>query len=336
LWIGAMQNLAPTSTAEAPAQAAGYLFQLRYALYRALKRLVRDPTASIGIERLDDISIETSGTITEIDQLKHTSKEEAQLTDNSPSVWRTIGNWSRLVEKDNLNLAILELVLITNSSVADGSGLSKLGLAEEDRDQAAALTALKSAAIESNNQKSKSDRDVFLALDETVQAALTRAMRVVPNSPNLAALGPEIEDIVHYACEPAQLSDFRAELEGWWFERLSSVLSSGKGPLVPLIELDARIGYLREKYKISSLQVDVDDPAEHPEHLEHYLFMKQVRVLKVSDQRVSNVQRDFLKAGAQRSKWLRQSRIDPAELNKYDVTLQASWFGLHPIWMTRS
>jgi len=31
-------------------------------------------------------------------------------------------------------------------------------------------------------------------------------------------------------------------------------------PLIPLIELDARVGYLREKYKLASPQIDVVDP----------------------------------------------------------------------------
>jgi hypothetical protein len=313
------------SSAEAPGQAAGYLYQLRYALFRALKRLRRDPTGSIGIEKLDDIIFEADGSAVSVEQLKHTSKEKEQFTDSSAAIWRTIGNWSRLVQKNSFDLTIVELFLVTNTTVAENSGISKLGLTEEDRDPSEALKDLKKAAIESKNNKSKSDREAFLALDGAVQAALIRAVRVVPNSPSLAALGPEIEDIIHYACEPNQLSDFAAELEGWWFSRTSSILSAGEGPLVPLIELDARVGYLREKYKITSLQIDVDDPTDHPENLDDYLFVKQVKILQVRDQRIRNAQRDFLKASAQRSKWLRESRIDPAELNKYDITLEEHW-----------
>ena len=44
----------PSTSAEAAAQAAGYYFQIRFGLYRALKRLLRDPTGSIAIERIDD------------------------------------------------------------------------------------------------------------------------------------------------------------------------------------------------------------------------------------------------------------------------------------------
>jgi hypothetical protein len=316
----------PQTKAEAAAQAAGYLFQLRFALFRALKRLRRDPTGSIAIERIDDIAIQSGSTIVEIGQLKHTADPTIKFNDMSPPVWRTIGNWSRLVAKQpELNLAILELILITNASIEEGCGLSYLGLADEDRNSTVALKKLKDAAFSSQNQKSKNDRDAFLGLESEIQTALVRAIRVAQNSPNLDALGTEIEDILHYSCENTQLSDFRAELEGWWFDRVAEVMSTGLGPVLSLLELDARVGYLREKYKTSALQIDVDDPNEEPENLDEYMFVKQVKALNVREQRIRNVQRDFLKASAQRSKWLRETRIDPAELDKYDNTLHEHW-----------
>ena len=121
------------------------------------------------------------------------------FSDHSTAVWRTIGNWVRLVttEKD-INLAFLELILITNASVEGDSGISNLGLSEEDRDRSTALTKLTAVAISSENQTSKKDREDFLALDEVVRLALVRAIRVVQNSPNLAALGSEIDDLLQH------------------------------------------------------------------------------------------------------------------------------------------
>src|SRR5207248_6156880 len=108
-------------------------------------------------------------------------------------------------------------------------------------------------------------------------------------------------------------------------DRVAGILSAGKGPLISLIELDARISYLREKYKTSALSIDVDDSVEAPDNLSDYIFAQQVSVLKVGIQRLRNAQRDFLKASAQRSKWLRESRIDPAQLDKYDQNLKERW-----------
>jgi hypothetical protein len=322
----------PETSAEAAAQAAGYFYQIRFGLFRALKRLLRDPTGSIAVERMDDIAISsgkadsTAPTVIEIDQLKHTSDPSTTFSDHSPAIWRTLGNWSRLIASNNdLKLGFLDLILVTNASLQIESGISSLGIMDHDRDPAAALSKLAAVALSSQNQTSGRDRKDFLALDEPVRIALVRAIRIVQKSPNLSALGTEIEDLLHYACEAEQLPELRAELEGWWFDRLSQILATGVGAIVPLLEVDARVSYLREKYKISTLKIDIDEASERPDSLNTYLFVRQVRAVKVGEERLRNAQRDFLKASAQRSKWLREARIDPAELDKYDQSLEERW-----------
>jgi hypothetical protein len=316
----------PKTAAEAASQAAGYLFQLRYGLYRALKRIIRDPTGSIAVERVDDIAGSSGQALIEIAQLKHTTNSATTFNDLSPAIWRTIGNWSRLVAAPNeLNLATLELLFVTNAAVDKCSGISRLRSAENNRDPGFALTSLNAAAIKSDNQVTKKDRQDFLALESAVQAALVRAIQIIENSPNLDALGPEIEDLVHYACESASLTEFRAELEGWWFDRIAQAFSQGNGLVIPLVEVEARISYLREKYKIGALQIDVENPTENPDSLDSYLFARQVLSVKSTEQRLRNAQRDFLKASAQRSKWLREAKIDPIELDKYDQNLAERW-----------
>ena len=69
----------------------------------------------------------------------------------------------------------------------------------------------------------------------------------------------------------------------------------------------------------------MDGSIDRPDSLDAYLFVQQVRAVKASEERIRNAQRDFLKASAQRSKWLREARIDPAELDRYDLTLEERW-----------
>jgi hypothetical protein len=316
----------PETSAEAASQAAGYLFQLRYALFRALKRIRRDPTGAIAVERVDDVAASTDKALTEVDQLKHTTNPSASFNDFSSAVWRTIGNWSRLVivSKD-LNLASLELFFVTNASVENDSGISYLGPVEDGRQPALALTKLSTAAHASQNKSTKKDREDFLSLEGAIKSALIRAIRVVEKSPNLAGLATEIEDLLYPACELGLLPEFRAEVEGWWFDRIAQAFSEGQGAVLQLVELEARISYLREKYKVSTLQIDVESPSDSPDGLDEYLFAKQVLSVKANERRLRNAQRDFLKASAQRSKWLREARIDPAELDKYDRTLEEQW-----------
>jgi hypothetical protein len=238
-----MPDSGAANYAEAPGPAAGYIYQIRYALFRALKKLARDPTGTIGIERLDDVVIEAVGTVLALEQVKHTTNEKKKFTDSSPEVWRAIANWALLFDDKVIDLSKVELVLVTNATVGDNTGISKLGPSEDDREIDAALLELKVAASQSQNASSAADRARFIALDEVVKYALLRAIRVVGENPNLAALGPEIEELLHFACDASHLADFRTELEGWWFDRVALILNTGQGGVVPLIELDARVGY---------------------------------------------------------------------------------------------
>lgn len=312
------------SGSEAPAQAAGYLYQLRYSLLRALNRSKRNSISTIGIELLDDVITQKDGKISSLEQLKHTVHAQQAFTDSSVAVWRTFGNWIRTVEKVGLDLSSLDLVMITNAFVAKDTGISILDLSD-DRDIDSAVKLIREAALKSENQATQSDRELFLSLEGIRQHAFLRAIRIVSGNSNLADLSDEIEGALYYACQASKLADFRTELEGWWFDKCAFSLAKGEGVQVQLLELDARIDYLREKYKIENLQIDVADVDQTSDDLLDYIFMKQVNILKVNEQRLRNAQKDFLKASAQRSKWLREAKIDPADLSRYDNILEESW-----------
>ena len=310
---------------EAPGQAAGYVFQLRYALHKALERMRRDPTGAIAIEKYDDVAVINDGNIISVEQLKHVTQIEVDISDSSKALWRTLGNWSRLLSNGTVELTRADFCLVTNATVPSESALAFLCPDEAARNVGTALAILRNIALSSKNKATEEDRAIFMKLGELPQAAFLRSVFVVPNAPNLAGLTAEIEASLYPACEHQQLPEFRQELEGWWLERASTELSAGKGPVIPLIALDGKIAFLREKFKASTLQINVGDPEGDLAGLDGYVFVEQIRCVKASGARIKNAQKAFLKASAQRSKWLREAKIDPAELTRYDNDLQERW-----------
>lgn len=312
------------SVGEASGPAAGYYYQVRYALLRSLERLKKTPTASVSVEKLDDVAVEYDGGVIDREQLKHSLQPGKTYSDTSPALWRTLGNWIASSGESEIDEAGGRLFLTTNGSTSEGSALSLLGPGRSKEDVAEALTLLRAVALSSKSETTAKDRASFLALAAPLQGALLSAVTVVSQAPELSALDGELEDAIHYACDAEFLTDFRLELEGWWFDRVMQNWTLGSGATVPLLEVQARVSLLRERYKISSLSIDVGDvPAAEP--LDDRLFVKQVRALKVGTQRLQNVQKDYLRAGAQRSKWLRQLKLDPAELDTFDATLIDRW-----------
>lgn len=315
----------PEFKSEAPGQAAGYYFQLRYALLRALQLLRKDPTASISLERIDDISIENGNSIQEVNQLKHTVLSLQKLTEGSPQIWRTLANWAEFMKLDLAQFAKVKLNLVTNAQLSGNDSLSNISCSVAKRDSKATLDGLVEAAKKSTNQKTLKDRQSFLNLDYELQHSLIDAITIVENAPNLAGAGVEIEEELHYSCEMNQLGDFREMLEGWWFQRTVTEFSAGKAPKIPLLEVEQKVSFLREHFKRKSLTLDAIEADIKAEELDDHTFVKQVRAIVAGNRRLLNAQRDYLKASSQRSKWVREMRIDPAELNRFDEELENRW-----------
>lgn len=315
-----MQDGGISLPSEATASAAGYYYQVRYALLRSLKAARKAPTASVSIEKLDDVAVEYSDGSIDHEQLKHSLLPDAKIGDFDHAFWRTIGNWSRLLASADLDGKAPRLFLISTGEAKAGSILSQLEADRQASQETNALEQARLTAATSSNKGTAGDRADFLALPEEIQRSLIRSITFIGQQPGLSALGSEIEEALHFACGADSLKDFRLELEGWWFDRVMRSWTKGGGATIGLMEVDSRIGYLREKFKLSELLCDVDEP-EALEPLDDRTFVKQVKILNVKQARVTNAQRDYLKASAQRSKWLRQLQIVPEELHKYDRDL---------------
>lgn len=63
--------------------------------------------------------------------------------------------------------------------------------------------------------------------------------------------------------------------------------------------------------------------------MEERAFIKQIRLVTDSERRLKNAQRVFLRSATQRSMWVREHRIDPAELADFDASLRERWEAEH-------
>jgi len=82
-----------SSQFDATASMLGYLYQVRLALLDSLRRLRRLGTFSVSIETLDDVAFEKQGSPTELLQTKHHIDRQANLSDASPDVWKSLRVW---------------------------------------------------------------------------------------------------------------------------------------------------------------------------------------------------------------------------------------------------
>lgn len=317
------QSSASSSSAVGPA--AGYFYQLRYSLLRALEVFPKHPTSIISIETLDDVSIEGEG-LTVDSQLKHSVDPSKKISKFSPALWRTLAIWMERLRSgiDDHH----EFHFITTAQVDDDNPLHFLRPNPDDLAVTAALQGLEAAAKTSSSTTTAKDRAAYLASSDGERLALVRRIRLADTTPNLEAIGSEIEHEIRYACEAEQVADFRKDLEGWWVGRVFDTWIANSGVQVELEELGAQVSFLKERYKPSELPLDVPE-LSCQDLMEDSVFIKQIRAVTDSERRLRNAQKAFLRAKVQRSKWVREHRIDPTELEGFDEALRDRWEAHH-------
>ncbi len=320
-----MTEEAEISSSSAVGPAAGYFYQLRYGLLRALEHFPKNPTSIISIETLDDVSI-AGASLTVDSQLKHSIDPNKKISKFSPAIWRTLAIWLGRLRQgvDDHH----EFHFITTAEVDDENPLHHLRPVPTDLDVNAALQGLEEAATSSSSATTSNDRLAFLEASDGEKLSLVRRIRLADTKPNLEAIATDIEQQIRYACEGEQVASFRRDLEGWWIGRVFDKWVADGGAQIELEELGTQVSFLKERYKLSELPLDV--PEQDCEDLmEDSVFIKQVRAVTESERRLRNAQKAFLRAKVQRSKWVREHRIDPTELEGFDNELRDRWEAHH-------
>ena len=75
----------------------GYLYQCKYALLDALRRIKQVDDFICQLEVLDDVQFESGSNVTAILQTKHHISKKASLSNASPDFWKSIRIWAQFI-----------------------------------------------------------------------------------------------------------------------------------------------------------------------------------------------------------------------------------------------
>lgn len=319
-------STAGTSTAFGAGDSAlGYLYQIRMALLTALRRIdpADDDDFAVYLETLDDVVFEKTGTPLELFQLKHHSNAQANLTDASSDIWKSLRVWIEGRRSGAVSPSD-RLVLITTQVVADGSIASRL--LATNRDEAAALTALQNVAENSQNASNAAAYSAFESLSLDGQRALVASIVIAPGQPNIGQVGADIRHEVRFTVRRDHVESFVIRLEGWWFNQcLKHLVGKSQDPIHGSA-LQAQMDDVRQQL-VSSLPVDDDIFGQEVEisTYESEIFVHQARLAGVHHVRVLAAVRDYYRAFEQRSRWVRENLVLVGDLEKYERTLHEEW-----------
>jgi len=309
----------------AAASATGYLYQCRYALLEALRRMRHEFDFQVCIETLDDVVFERQGAAPDLLQTKHHVSRAADLTDASVDLWKTLRIWCEGIANGSLQLGS-RFVLVTTAAAGTGSAAEMLRPGP-DRNVAGALDRLRPTASTSTNQTNGPAYTAFRALDAATQKDLFDGVWVVDTASSIASLDSDIRQEVVHAVHHRFLDAFLVRLEGWWFRRVIRHLAVERGVPILSTELLDEMNNLRESLREDNLPID--DAIEQLEvdatGYQERAFVHQLRLIQISNARIVRAIRDYYRAFAQRSLWIREELVGIGDLERYERRLTDAW-----------
>ncbi|MDK2982077.1 MAG: hypothetical protein PWQ55_2424 [Chloroflexota bacterium] len=303
---------------------SGYLYQGRFALAEALKKLRNQIEFSVSIESLDDVVFSNGDDYFEILQTKHHINRNANLTDASKDLWKSIKIWCDLFKSEiNLNLYFY---LITTSSIKEDSIASYLSMGT-NRNIEYAIGILDTIANTSSNVENEVAYATFRSLTHEEKQNLFNSVCIIGSNPNLYELDNFIKQEVCFAVDRKYLENFLMRLEGWWDRRVIQQLSSETSEPILSEEILYEMNLLREQFKEDNLPIDeeiISLSIEESDFTER-VFVKQLELININEKRIFFAIRDYFRAFAQRSRWIREDLLYVGELDKYEIRLKEEW-----------
>ena len=286
----------------------------------------KKPNGHISIEKFDDVAFEDDDFSKCLIQAKH-SVNPKSLNDLSVDLWKTLGIWIDQLAQGIITFSSTKFVLITTSEAAEGSASAYLRAEARAEDREKSLSLLRSAASNSKNQSTETERTAFLALSDEEALTLLGQIEVLDRHPNLIDVMAEIEgEIVLIAPRDTALA--ASYLEGWWLSVVGKCLIEEMSTSIPVQSIIMKAHEIGKSFGEEALPLDDPDALgvkEYSDDDESEIFVRQMRAVGMIDRVVRRGAQDYYRAFAQRSKWARENLLLDAELGKYDSTLKDSW-----------
>jgi hypothetical protein len=315
-----MSEVGTNNQFSAAPSALGYLYQFEIALLEFLRR--DDPALEISIELLDDIALE--GGQIEFLQTK-LEINPGSLTDGSVALWKTLRVWSEGVDTHPSAL----LILVTTAKAPSGS-IAAL-LRRNERDPKSAHDRLVTHAEAASGKELKEARSAFLGVPEKKRRAMIDRVFLADQSPPMGDLDAEFESALRLAAPKGKRHLLADRLREWWLRRAEQHLievAAKKPARISGEEIEVRLDSLRDQFTIENLPTDFEAmsaPTDQEVADDTRIFVMQLRLISLANERIRMAIHDHNRAFAQRSRWLREHLLPGDELEIYERRLKEEW-----------
>lgn len=309
----------------AAGSALGYLAQVEYALLIALRRMDKEPDLRLSIETVDDITFDSDGSPRELWQTKHHVSRHGGLGDASPDLWKTIHNW---IETSSGEEACF-LFSTAKASIGSAAYLLQESRIPSDIDKAREL--LDAVAIAAGNTASSEYYEKYLRFNQKERSEFLSRIVVIDSATTAEKLTDGLLATVRKATIKSRRSSLVERLRGWWHGRAMNHLNfvaRGERDWIEMQEIEAQLHQIAQSLRDGNLPLDYEDEREPtPEEAsqDDRLFVAQLKLIALHNERIRQAIFDHNRAFLQRSRWQREQLLTVGDLDKYDRRLVEEW-----------
>ena len=317
---------APTDRFSAGEQGLGYIYQARLALLHLLQ--LPENTA-IFLEKDDDLDFIDSDGGKSLALLKHKAIGD-RLTDLSTDFWKSVNIWLARYKRDGLAASNLRFFLFTTGMVSTSSFLARF-LPDQAcaSGHAATLTELANAALTKSTSKLIAPiAAAFNELSDSEKQEFLERIMILDGSPRIADIPAIIRD-KHMRSIRREHREFVFErLEGWWTDAVIMQLTDARPEGIFGYEVSDKLSNITEEYKADNLPITFRGKlptSEIDTDADPRLFVKQLREIGISSNRIRSAILDYYRAFEQRSAWARENLLVSGEVEEYEDRLADEW-----------
>lgn len=317
---------AQTDKFSAGEQGLGYIYQARLALLHLLQ--LPEDTA-VCLEKDDDIDFVTSDGGKSLASLKHKAVGD-KLTDLSTDFWKSVNIWLLRYKRDGRAASNLRFFLFTTGTVSAHSFLARLlpdqPVASGDT---ATLAELANAALTKSTSKLITPIALeFNELSATEKQDFLERILILDGSPRIVDIPTIIRDKHMRSIRREHREFVFQRLEGWWTDAVIKHLTGDMPEGIFGYEVSDKLSNFGEEYKTDNLPITFRGkvPAEEMNaDTDPRLFVRQIREIGISSNRIRSAILDYYRAFEQRSAWARESLLVSGEVEEYEDRLAEEW-----------
>lgn len=322
------------ATHDAPGQMAGYLYQVLAALLLILDS--KNDLNKLCIEKFDDVAFVETDNPKVMIQIKHQINARGKLTNTSTDLWRSINSWCDSIKTNNMDILTTSFVILTTAIAPTDSAAYFLSGQQKIRNTEKALELILIAA-NGTQETTKAFRNNFLSLSDEKQRQLISNVYIYDNSIQIKSFREELKRRIRWGTLPRFEDLICEQLEGWWFQKAIQFLCSDRTVYIDQKQVQSKIYEITSSYHEDSLPITVDPlifPSEKDLETfgaETQVFIEQLKLIVLSEERIKRAIRDYYHAYQQRAKWVREDLLYIDELETYESQLIDEWHRLYEI-----